>query len=78
MRKGWRAYSGAASSENRDGWNLSERISAFTFLSTFYEDCFLLKTAIAVPLKKSNKRENTVFLRATAEQSRFFTGRKSI
>ena len=55
-----------------------ERISAFTFLSTFYEDCFLLKTAIAVALKKSNKRENTVFLRATAEQSRFFTGKESI
>ena len=76
MRKGRRAYSGAASSENRDSWNLSERISAFTFLSTFYEDCFLLKIAIAV--KKSNKGENAVFLRATAEQSRFFTGRKSI
>ena len=52
MRKGRRAYGGAASSENRDSWNLSERISAFIFLSTFYEDCFqLLQLPLRNPIK---------------------------
>ena len=44
------------------------RISTIMFLP----DCFLLKTAIAVPLKKSIKRKSVVFLRGTCLRPVFF------
>lgn len=38
----------------------------------FLPDCFLLKTAIAVPMKKSIKRKSVVFLRGTCLRPVFF------
>jgi len=37
----------------------------FLILLRFYLLCFLLKTAVAIPLKKSRKRKINVFLRGS-------------
>ena len=42
-----------------------QRISAFLFLLRLYWVCFLLKTAVAIPLKKLIKRKTNVFLRGS-------------
>ncbi len=44
---------------------IKQKIPAFLFLLRFYLVCFLLKTAVAIPLKKSRKRKINVFLRGS-------------
>lgn len=66
--------SGASSEENKESQNPYHiKDSGFLIFTEIIFGSFLLKTAVAIPLKKSKKRKTIVFLRGNCFSSRFFT-----